>query len=108
MSKYILVTSGGRSRLGKDVAVASVASLLKCCGLSVAIVKCVPYINVDAAKLSPYFHGGVFVTDDGSKADMDVGTYFRFTHISSFITRQEHCPIAPSTKAPDRCPDTSL
>lgn len=82
MSKYILVTSGGRSRLGKDVAVASVASLLKCCGLSVAIVKCVPYINVDAAKLSPYFHGGVFVTDDGSKADMDVGTYFRFTHIS--------------------------
>lgn len=82
MSKYILVTSEGYSRLGKDVADASVASLLKCYGLSVAMVTCVPYINVDAAKLSPYFHGEVFVTDDSSEADMDVGIYFRFTHIS--------------------------
>lgn len=82
MSKYILVTGGVCSSLGKGVAAASVGSLLECCGLSVAMMKCDPYINVDAGNMSPYQHGEVYVTEDGAETDLDLGTYSRFTNVS--------------------------
>ena len=82
MSKYILVTSGVCSSLGKGVATASIGSLLECSGLKVAMVKCDPYINIDAGTISPYQHGEVYVTEDGAETDADLGTYARFTNVS--------------------------
>ena len=82
MSKYIIVTGGVCSSLGKGVAASSVGSLLECCGLSVAMMKCDPYINVDAGNMSPYQHGEVYVTEDGAETDLDLGTYSRFTNVS--------------------------
>ena len=82
MSKYILVTSGVCSSLGKGVATASIGSLLECSGLKVAMVKCDPYINIDAGTISPYQQGEVYVTEDGAETDADLGTYSRFTNIS--------------------------
>ena len=82
MSKYILVTSGVCSSLGKGVATASIGSLLECSGLKVAMVKCDPYINIDAGTISPYQQGEVYVTEDGAETDSDLGTYSRFTNIS--------------------------
>lgn len=82
MSKYILVTSGVCSNLGKGVAAASIGSLLECSGLKVAMLKCDPYINVDAGTISPYQHGEVFVTEDGAETDLDLGNYSRFTGAS--------------------------
>ena len=82
MSKYIIVTGGVCSSLGKGVAASSVGSLLECCGLSVAMMKCDPYINVDAGNMSPGQHGEVYVTEDGAETDLDLGTYSRFTNVS--------------------------
>lgn len=82
MSKYIIVTGGVCSSLGKGVAASSVGSLLECYGLSVAMMKCDPYINVDAGNMSPYQHGEVYVTEDGAETDLDLGTYSRFTNVS--------------------------
>jgi len=82
MSKYIIVTGGVCSSLGKGVAAASVGSLLECSGLSVAMMKCDPYINMDAGNMSPYQHGEVYVTEDGAETDLDLGTYSRFTSVS--------------------------
>ncbi|MCM1320840.1 MAG: CTP synthase [Bacteroides sp.] len=82
MSKYIFVTGGVCSSLGKGVAASSVASLLECSGLTVAMMKCDPYINVDAGNMSPYQHGEVYVTDDGAETDLDLGNYSRFTNVS--------------------------
>ena len=82
MSKYILVTSGVCSSLGKGVATASIGSLLECSGLKVTMVKCDPYINIDAGTISPYQQGEVYVTDDGAETDSDLGTYSRFTNIN--------------------------
>ncbi|MFP4012019.1 MAG: CTP synthase [Spirochaetaceae bacterium] len=85
MNKYIFVTGGVCSSLGKGVAAASLGSLLECRGLSVRMVKIDPYINVDAGTMSPYQHGEVYVTDDGAETDLDLGNYARFTQ--SPITR---------------------
>ncbi|HZK19498.1 MAG TPA: CTP synthase [Treponemataceae bacterium] len=82
MSKYILVTGGVCSSLGKGVASSAIGSLLECCGLTVAMMKCDPYINVDAGNMSPYQHGEVYVTSDGTETDLDLGNYSRFTHVS--------------------------
>ncbi|OJF76498.1 MAG: CTP synthase [Treponema sp. CETP13] len=82
MSKYILVTGGVCSSLGKGVASSSIGSLLECCNLSVAMMKCDPYINVDAGNMSPYQHGEVYVTSDGTETDLDLGNYSRFTHVT--------------------------
>lgn len=82
MSKYVLVTSGVCSSLGKGVATASIGSLLECSGLKIAMVKCDPYINVDAGTISPYQHGEVYVTEDGAETDADLGTYARFTNVN--------------------------
>ena len=79
MNKYIFVTGGVCSSLGKGVAAASLGSLLECRGISVRMVKIDPYINVDAGTMSPYQHGEVYVTDDGAETDLDLGNYARFT-----------------------------
>ncbi|MFI3257572.1 MAG: CTP synthase [Spirochaetales bacterium] len=82
MSKYILVTGGVCSGLGKDVVSASIGSLLECSGLTVAMVKCAPHINIDAATMNPYQHGEVYVTADGGETDLNLGSYERFTNVS--------------------------
>ncbi len=82
MSKYIFVTGGVLSGLGKGVAVASIGRILKARGLSVATVKLDPYLNVDPGTMSPYQHGEVFVTEDGAETDLDLGHYERFTDIN--------------------------
>ncbi|RKX80245.1 MAG: CTP synthase [Spirochaetes bacterium] len=79
MSKYIFVTGGVCSSLGKGVAAASIGSLLECMDLKVRMIKIDPYINVDAGTMSPYQHGEVYVTDDGAETDLDLGNYERFT-----------------------------
>lgn len=82
MTKYIFITGGVVSSLGKGITSASIGRLLKSHGFSVNIVKCDPYINVDAGTMSPYQHGEVFVTDDGAETDLDLGYYERFLGIS--------------------------
>ncbi len=82
MSKYILVTGGVCSSLGKGVAASSIGSLLECSGLKVAMMKCDPYINVDAGNMSPIQHGEVYVTSDGAETDINLGNYERFTDVS--------------------------
>jgi CTP synthase len=79
MSKYIFVTGGVCSSLGKGVAAASIGSLLEHHGLNVRLLKIDPYINVDPGTMSPYQHGEVYVTEDGAETDLDLGNYERFT-----------------------------
>lgn len=78
-SKYIFVTGGVCSGLGKGVAASSIGSLLEHHGLKVRMIKIDPYINVDPGTMSPYQHGEVYVTDDGAETDLDLGNYSRFT-----------------------------
>ncbi|MDE5897928.1 MAG: CTP synthase, partial [Treponemataceae bacterium] len=82
MSKYILVTSGVCSSLGKGVASATIGSLLEGCGLKISMIKCDPYINMDAGNISPFQNGEVYVTEDGAETDLDLGNFSRFTSIS--------------------------
>jgi len=77
-SKYIFVTGGVLSGLGKGVTVASIGRILKARGISVATMKLDPYLNVDPGTMSPYQHGEVFVTEDGAETDLDLGHYERF------------------------------
>jgi CTP synthase len=86
--KYIFVTGGVVSSLGKGVAAASIGCLLESRGLSVTLQKCDPYLNVDPGTMSPYQHGEVFVTDDGAETDLDLGHYERFT--SARLTRDHN------------------
>ena len=79
MNKFIFVSGGVCSSLGKGVAASSIGALLEGRGLNVRMVKCDPYINVDAGTMSPYQHGEVYVTDDGAETDLDLGNYARFT-----------------------------
>ena len=79
MSKYIFVTGGVCSGLGKGVAASSLGSLLENRGFSIRMIKIDPYINVDAGTMNPYQHGEVYVTDDGAETDLDLGNYSRFT-----------------------------
>jgi CTP synthase len=79
MAKFIFVTGGVVSSLGKGIASASIGLLLKSRGLKVSIQKLDPYINVDPGTMSPYQHGEVYVTDDGAETDLDLGHYERFT-----------------------------
>jgi CTP synthase len=80
MPKYIFVTGGVVSSLGKGLAASSIGCLLEARGLSVTCIKLDPYINVDPGTMSPFQHGEVFVTDDGAETDLDLGHYERFTH----------------------------
>jgi CTP synthase len=79
LTKYIFVTGGVVSSLGKGLASASIGCLLEGHGFKVAMMKCDPYINVDPGTMSPYQHGEVYVTEDGAEADLDLGHYERFT-----------------------------
>ena len=78
MTKYIFVTGGVVSSLGKGITAASLGRLLKNRGYKVTIQKFDPYINIDPGTMSPYQHGEVFVTDDGAETDLDLGHYERF------------------------------
>ena len=79
-AKYIFVTGGVVSSLGKGLAAASIGCLLEARGLKVNLMKFDPYLNVDPGTMSPFQHGEVFVTDDGAETDLDLGHYERFTH----------------------------
>ncbi|MGB9905104.1 MAG: CTP synthase, partial [Desulfotomaculales bacterium] len=79
MAKFIFITGGVVSSLGKGITAASLGCLLKSRGFKVAIQKLDPYINVDPGTMNPYQHGEVFVTDDGAETDLDLGHYERFT-----------------------------
>jgi len=79
MTRYVFVTGGVVSSLGKGIAAASLAALLEARGLRVTLMKLDPYINVDPGTMSPFQHGEVFVTDDGAETDLDLGHYERFT-----------------------------
>jgi CTP synthase len=79
--KYIFVTGGVVSSLGKGVAASSIGCLLESRGFKITIQKCDPYLNVDPGTMSPFQHGEVFVTDDGAETDLDLGHYERFTHV---------------------------
>jgi CTP synthase len=79
--KYIFVTGGVVSSLGKGVAASSIGCILESRGFKITIQKCDPYLNVDPGTMSPFQHGEVFVTDDGAETDLDLGHYERFTHV---------------------------
>jgi CTP synthase len=81
LPKYIFVTGGVMSGLGKGIITSSVAKLLQLSGVSVACLKIDPYLNFDAGTMNPYTHGEVFVTDDGGETDMDIGNYERFLNV---------------------------
>ncbi len=108
MAKYVFVTGGVTSSLGKGITAASIGRLLKSRGVSVSILKLDPYINVDPGTMSPYQHGEVFVTDDGAETDLDLGHYERFidenlTQLSN-VTTGTHLPGGHRQGAPRRLP----
>src|ERR687897_1987683 len=86
MSKYVFVTGGVVSSLGKGIAAASLAAILESRGIRVTNIKLDPYINVDPGTMSPFQHGEVFVTEDGAETDLDLGHYERFS--SARMTRR--------------------
>src|SRR5471032_2285246 len=88
MTKYVFVTGGVVSPLGKGIAAASLAAILESRGLKVTLLKLDPYINVDPGTMSPFQHGEVFVTEDGAETDLDLGHYERFQ--SSKMHRQNN------------------
>src|SRR5262245_43644096 len=87
-TKYIFVTGGVVSSIGKGLAAATIGALMEARGLTVTNIKLDPYINVDPGTMSPYQHGEVFVTDDGAETDLDLGHYERFT--SARMTRENN------------------
>ena len=87
-SKYIFVTGGVVSSIGKGISVASIGRILKSRGLSVSVIKLDPYLNVDPGTMSPYQHGEVFVTVDGGETDLDLGHYERFIDVD--LTRSSN------------------
>src|SRR3712207_1901529 len=87
-TKYIFVTGGVVSSLGKGIVAASLGRLLRARGFKVSIQKFDPYINVDPGTMSPFQHGEVFVTDDGAETDLDLGHYERF--IDTNLTRMNN------------------
>ena len=88
-AKYIFVTGGVVSSLGKGLASASIGALLEARGLKVSLLKFDPYLNVDPGTMSPFQHGEVFVTDDGAETDLDLGHYERFTRVR--MLRDNNC-----------------
>ncbi|UCG41249.1 MAG: CTP synthase, partial [Acidimicrobiia bacterium] len=82
MTRYIFVTGGVVSSLGKGITASSLGRLLKDRGLRVVMQKLDPYINVDPGTMNPFQHGEVFVTDDGGETDLDLGHYERFTGVN--------------------------
>ena len=88
-TKYIFITGGVVSGLGKGITAASIGALLEARGLNVSLLKLDPYINVDAGTMNPFQHGEVFVTKDGAETDLDLGHYERYTNAT--LTRKHNC-----------------
>ncbi len=88
MRKYVFVTGGVLSSVGKGIAAASIALILKSMGYSVTAIKIDPYVNVDSGTMNPYMHGEVFVTEDGAETDLDLGHYERFLDVN--LTRDHN------------------
>ncbi len=106
MSKYIFVTGGVLSSLGKGITSASVSSLLQHSGFKVTMLKIDPYINVDPGTMSPFEHGEVFVTEDGAETDLDIGNYERFLNINlskknNFTTGQIYSSVIEKERRGD-------
>ena len=89
-TKFIFVTGGVLSSLGKGLSAASIGALMECRGLTVSLLKMDPYINVDPGTMNPFQHGEVFVTEDGAETDLDLGHYERFTHALASPKQQFH------------------
>src|SRR5210317_1281510 len=83
MTRYIFITGGVASSLGKGIASAALGALLQARGYSVKLRKLDPYLNVDPGTMSPFQHGEVFVTEDGTETDLDLGHYERFTDVTA-------------------------
>ena len=90
MTKFIFVTGGVVSSLGKGIAAASLAAILESRGIKLTMLKLDPYINVDPGTMSPFQHGEVFVTDDGAETDLDLGHYERFVNARMIEAQQLH------------------
>jgi hypothetical protein len=101
MTKFVFVTGGVVSSLGKGIAAASLAAILESRGLKVTLIKLDPYLNVDPGTMSPFQHGEVFVTDDGAETDLDLGHYERFI-TTRMKRRPTTSPPARSTRACSR------
>ena len=106
MAKYIFVTGGVVSSVGKGISVASIGQLLKSRGIGVSILKLDPYLNVDPGTMSPYQHGEVFVTEDGAETDLDLGHYERFidenlTRLSNVTTGQIYSAVIAKERRGD-------
>ena len=89
MSKFIFVTGGVVSSLGKGLSSASIGHLMESSGLKISFLKLDPYINVDPGTMNPYQHGEVYVTDDGAETDLDLGHYERFTSLT--LSQENNC-----------------
>ena len=96
MARYVFITGGVVSSLGKGIAAAALGALLQARGYHARISKLDPYLNVDPGTMSPYQHGEVFVTDDGAETDLDLGHYERFTGRSA--NSRTTSPPAASTR----------
>ncbi|NPA55061.1 MAG: CTP synthase (glutamine hydrolyzing) [Epsilonproteobacteria bacterium] len=106
MAKYIFITGGVLSSLGKGVTSASIATLLKHSGLNVTMLKIDPYLNVDPGTMSPFEHGEVFVTEDGGETDLDIGNYERFLNANiskknNFTTGQIYLSVIQKERRGD-------
>ncbi|MDZ7749547.1 MAG: CTP synthase [Halofilum sp. (in: g-proteobacteria)] len=106
MTRFVFVTGGVVSSLGKGIAAASLSALLEARGLKVAMLKLDPYINVDPGTMSPYQHGEVFVTEDGAETDLDLGHYERFTRVrtsqrSNFTTGRVYLNVISKERRGD-------
>ena len=97
MTKYVFITGGVVSSLGKGISAASLGAILESRNLKVTFIKLDPYINVDPGTMSPFQHGEVFVTEDGAETDLDLGHYERFSGISAKqsdnVTREKFIAI---------------
>ena len=106
MTKFVFVTGGVVSSLGKGIASASLAAILESRGLKVTLIKLDPYINVDPGTMSPFQHGEVFVTDDGAETDLDLGHYERFittcTVAPALTSRRQNSAALKQAAPPDR------
>ena len=89
MSKYIVVTGGVVSSIGKGITSASIGRILRSYGVNVTAIKIDPYLNWDSGTLNPYQHGEVYVTDDGMECDLDLGHYERFIDVEKQTSLQE-------------------
>jgi len=105
-AKYIFVTGGVVSSLGKGIAAASIGRILKSRGIKVTIQKLDPYINVDPGTMAPYQHGEVYVTEDGAETDLDLGHYERFIdenlgHLNNLTTGQVYSEVIAKERRGD-------